>query len=1153
MLVTNNYALTIDNILRYVLFANRGWRANATGNRRHGAEALIELGVKEMRKQLSILVRFGFGGLAILLLLGGLSGPVDGQQVYGSINGVITDPNGSVVPDATVTATNEGTNAVTSTKSDAVGAYVISNLQPGTYDVETTVTGFGSYKQTGVHVEVGLSTTAYVHLALAGQQAVIEVTSDAPVVNTEQSVFGTNINETALTNLPLNTRRWSNLAIETPGAVPDGTFGDVAFRGMGYMFDNNTVDGAANTQAFFTEEVGRTRMAYSTSMDSVQEFQVTTSNYSAEYGRAVGGVVNAVTKSGTNTIHGDAHYFLRDSTIGGAYTPFAVAAVLQTNGTYLTQPIKPLDIRDQFGADAGGAIIKDKLFWYFDFDDQRHTFPLVNIPLTPANFFAPVTVTAPASCTGASLIGGSSGAPKIATGMILDCRGFTQAQANAAVAFLDSTTGTSPRAGNQTIFFPKIDWKPSTNNTITGSWNRVRWNSPFGVQTNATAPRATDSNGNDYVKDDRGLANWSYLVNSWASNNLRFIYSRDFEFENTTTPLAGDPLSPLTNLPPMAEIFACGFTSTGSSSSCQWNLGTPYYLNRADYPDEKRFQVADTFTVSKGKHLIKFGVDISHTSDLLNAYATSDQFGEYDYNELADYISDYIVQANKLPNVCTATGGASIPCYDEYLQTFGPLQFTVPTLETGLFIQDDWHILPRLNLNLGLRWDHEGLPSPVLPNAALPATTVFPSDKKDFGPRFGFAWDITGHGTTVVRGGYGVYFGRISNEQIYDSMTQTGNPGAQLAANIFPTSSVGVPIYPNTLATFATNVGTPNVSFFPSDMRLPGAEEFDAVIEHQLWRNTSVSLSYIGSVGRFLPIGIDINLNPSSGTIHYTIGGGGPLNGQVVSEPLFTGTRPNPAFNHIVMYCTCGISHYNAAVLQFNRRMTSGLQFNMSYTYASDTDDVAMGGSGTGGSGGSATSPSLTTNGPVNPFDPQAENGTSNLEVRHRFVGTLVWAPPYFDHSSSAISRGLLSGWVLSLNEVAQSGLPFLETISGNEPSGLGATVGSGGPTGGLTGPRAFFVPKNSNFLPATVNTDVRLGRIIHIHERLQTELSFEAFNLFNHVNYNTATGSAYSTGGTAAAPTLTYNSTSFGNLTAANNGVFYTARQLQLGAKISF
>ena len=1104
------------------------------------------------------LATFYLASLAIFLLFSGLSISTRAQQTYGSINGIVKDPNGAVVPNATILATNEGTSTAMSAKTDAAGTYIITNLQPGIYDVQTTAPGFGPAKQTGVHVEVGLSTNLDTALSVAGQEEIVTVTSEAPVINTEQSVFGTNIDQTALTDLPISNRRWSNFALLSSGAVPDGTFGDVAFRGLGYMFDNNTVDGAANTQGFFAEEVGRTRMAYSTSLQSVQEFQVTTSNYSAEYGHAVGGVINAITKSGTNGLHGDAYYYLRDSTIGGAYTPFATGAVLQPNGTYATLPIKPLDIRNQFGADAGGPVVKNKIFWYFNFDDFRRDFPVANIPLQPQNFFAPITVAAPASCSGAKLIGGSAGAPKIPNGQILECRGFTQAQVNSAVAFLDSTTGTSPRVGDQTIFFPKLDWKPNDSNTISGSYNRVRWKSPFGVQTNATTDRAIDSNGDDNVKDDRVVASWSSVVGAWATNNLRAIFTRDFEFENPTPSLPGQPLSAL-GLAPQADIKSCGYGVGGSAPTtfaCTWNLGTPYYLNRADYPDEKRFQLADTFSISTGSHLIKLGFDITHTSDLLNAYASGDQYGEYSYNQLADYISDYLVAVNHLPNACVASTGPSIPCYNDYLQTFGPLAFNVPTLETGIFAQDDWRVVPRFTLNLGLRWDHEGMPAPVLPNAAIPQTQHFATDKIDFGPRFGFAWDVTGKGTTVLRGGYGLYYGRISNEQIYEAMTQTGNAGAQLSPTIFPTTSTGVPVsgvplYGNVLSTYNASVGTANIAYFPGDMRLPAAEEFDAVLEHEFWKNTSVSLSYIGSVGRFLPIGLDTNLNnPLGATITYTISNG-PLAGRQVSEPLFTGARPNPNYNQIVEYCTCGVSHYNAVVVEGKRRMNGGLQFDFLYTYASDTDDVA---SSTGSSGGEATSPAITADGAVNPFDFRAEEGVSNLEVRNRFVGNVIWQPPYFDHSQSLLTRALLSGWLISVSQIAESGLPFIETISGNEPSGIKPTptLSSGGPTGGETSARAFFVPKNSNFLPATVNTDLRIARSFPIHERLHAELSLEAFNLLNHVNYNTATGAAYTTGGTAAAPSLTYSS-SFGQLTAANNGVFFTARQLQLGAKISF
>jgi hypothetical protein len=423
-----------------------------------------------MKKQFGSVGTYSWGCNALMLLLAAsllfAARGAAQSQTSGAVGGAVTDPQGGAVMSAVVNARNLATNSVSSGKADSSGRYLIINLQPGDYELTVSVTSFSSYKQQVV-VEVGVVTTADIALGIAVQKESVIVTGEAPAVNTEQSTFATNFNSTALENLPINSRRWSYFALLTPGAVPDGTFGDISFRGVGYIFDNNTVDGTANTQAFFAEEVGRTRMAYSTSLNSVQEFQVTTSNYSAEYGRAVGGVVNAITKSGTNEIHGDLFYFNRDNTIGGAFAPFATGVVLLPNGTYSQPiPIKPLDIRQQMGGDAGGRIIKNKLFWYFNFDDQVHHFPATNIPTSPNFFFLPISVVAPASCTNATHSG--SGAPKtLTTGQILSCRGFTQAEVNTALEFLDSTTGTSPRTGDQTLFFPKLDWKPTDRDTIT--------------------------------------------------------------------------------------------------------------------------------------------------------------------------------------------------------------------------------------------------------------------------------------------------------------------------------------------------------------------------------------------------------------------------------------------------------------------------------------------------------------------------------------------------------------------------------------------------------------------------------------------------------------------------------------------------------------
>ena len=226
-------------------------------------------------------------------------------------------------------------------------------------------------------------------LAVAGTAETVTVSGEAPVVNTEQQDYSTNINQVSINNLPTNGRRWFNFALMTPGTVTDGGFGDISFRGISGLLNNNTVDGGDNNQAFFSEEKGRTRIAYSLSQESIQEFQVNTSAYSAEYGRAAGGVINAVTKSGTNQYHGSVFYFNRDSSFG-AFTPFATQPAL-VNGAYIQVPVKALDIRQQFGGSLGGYLIKDKLFFYYTFDQQIRHFPAVATPSNPSALFGPLS------------------------------------------------------------------------------------------------------------------------------------------------------------------------------------------------------------------------------------------------------------------------------------------------------------------------------------------------------------------------------------------------------------------------------------------------------------------------------------------------------------------------------------------------------------------------------------------------------------------------------------------------------------------------------------------------------------------------------------------------------------------------------------------
>jgi hypothetical protein len=306
-------------------------------------------------------------------------------------------------------------------------------------------------------------------------------------------------------------------------------------------------------------------------------------------------------------------------------------------------------------------------------------------------------------------------------------------------------------------------------------------------------------------------------------------------------------------------------------------------------------------------------------------------------------------------------------------------------------------------------------------------------------------------------------------------------------------------------------------------------------MEHQIAANTVVSISYIGSLGHFLPTAVDINLPPPT-TITYAISGGS-LNGQSVTVPFFKGARPNPNFNQMSQIFTRISSQYNAGVLQINRRMTKGLQVQASYTLADSIDD------------GQGTSATLSGNSPSDPYNLAFDRGPSNFDIRHRFTGSVVWQPAYFDHSSGAM-RWVLSGWTIAPIFFAQSGAPYTPTVSGNPPAGLGNTAS--GVLGAQGSTRVPFLERNSFRYPATAGVDVRVSRSFPIMEKARLELIGEAFNLTNHVNYTAANTQAYTLGGTAAAPLLTSFS-NFGQLTAANNNNVVVPRQIQIGAKITF
>lgn len=1022
------------------------------------------------------------------------------SAVTGAISGTVSDPSNAVVPNAAVTLQSVATNREETATTEAEGRFKFLNLQPGTYLLSIKASGFADYSQEAVVVEVGRTTTIDANLALVGAQAEVSVVADIPVVNTESKEFSSNINQTAINELPINGRRWSNFVILTPGSVPDGSFGLISFRGISGLLNNNTVDGGDNNQAFFGEERGRTRISYSISQSAIREFQVNTSNYSAEYGRAAGGVTNAVTKSGSNEVHGDWFYFQRNND-WGARNPLAFQTVL-VNGVSSRVGIKPEDVRHQFGGTLGGPIAKDKLFFFFSYDQQKRKFPGLGIFSNPSY----LDTVNRAALTAAP-------------------RNITNTQIDETLAFLTSLTGTVPRKGDQRIVLPKLDWQINPNNTFTINYNRLRWDSPSGIQTQATNTRGRASFGDDFVKVDWGTARLTSTISSTTVNEFRFQYARDFEFQVSQQPLPGEPRTSINGSAP--DVFLTGGIE----------FGKPTFLERKSYPKEKRTQFTDSLTATMGAHTLKFGADINHVSDVLsNLFQES---GAFSYSNINDFIVDYVNW--KTPLAATATCVTSTrtrgKCYtSNFAQGFGPTGAEFSTTDYNFYAQDDWRFRPRVTFNLGLRYEYQRLPDAQLANpstAAIPNTSVtlnqatsrLPSDTNNFGPRAGVAIALTGDWKTAFRGGYGLYYGRTINSTIYNALLNTGASGGQFQTSLQPTAGTS-PVFPNVLT--SAPAGTGAIQYFAPDFQNSMIHQADLIFERQIMNNTAVSASYLLSIGRKLPTFYDRNLNRPTDTQTYTVSGG-PFSGQSFTIPVFRGARPNTSFGVLTEIASNVRSDYNAMVLQVNRRMSGGLQLLGSYTLSKSEDD-------------SQISQTFTTaNVPFNVFDPKAEHGRSNFDRRHKFVVSAVYAPRV--NANNRAAKALLDGWSIAPIFQIYTGIPYNGFVTGSV---------TGGTAGSLNGANSSsnrfpLLERNAFTAPGVKNFDLRLSRRFYIRENVNVEFLGEAFNIFNRTQFTNVNTRMYTLAGT----TLTFDPV-FGTISEAG-GTLYRERQIQLGFRFQF
>ncbi|MFZ1012119.1 MAG: carboxypeptidase-like regulatory domain-containing protein, partial [Terracidiphilus sp.] len=545
--------------------------------------------------------RGSFAAITLFLFLLAFAPHTKAQTaVDGAVGGNVLDTTGASVPNATVTVRNTGTNAVQVVSTDNSGYFRALHLQPGTYNVTITAVGFDTYRSLNVTVQVGVLTDVEARLTVGGTTQSVEVTDEAPLVNTTSPDFAGVVEPLALHDLPENNYRWSAFALLTPGVVNDSNgYGLLSFRGQSTLLNNVTIDGTDDNQAYFSEERGRTRAGYSTIKAAVQEFQVNTSNYSVEYGRSAGGIVNSVTKSGTNSIHGEGYYYDRDSAWAATNSYVTHPVEVSTSPiAYGVQAFKPTDLRRQYGFGVGGPILKDKIFFFVAADRFYHDFPAaatITGASANANFYTLADAALP---TGKTCGGSGAAAPNYPDSQVCQFSKDTGLSFAASsplyqngINGLTSILGTVPRIGEQVIFFPKIDWQINQRNHASVEANQMRWSSPAGIQTSPAVAYGEASFGNDYVRDNWIVGKLDSFITNTLSNEARFMYGRDFEFEFNQKPTSYEQTNlvqtpagytnPL-GLPP--NVFLSGF----------FQFGTPQFLNRAALPDERRWQLSDT-------------------------------------------------------------------------------------------------------------------------------------------------------------------------------------------------------------------------------------------------------------------------------------------------------------------------------------------------------------------------------------------------------------------------------------------------------------------------------------------------------------------------------------------------------------------------------
>jgi Carboxypeptidase regulatory-like domain len=970
------------------------------------------------------------------------------QDGSSSLQGVVEDISGARVAGASITVLDPARGFRSEAVTDAQGQFIFGMLSPGRYEVSASAPGMTTQTSHGVELYVGGVSVVQVRLAMAGVTETVTVREQPEAVETQSGDISQVIAQQAIAGLPLNGRRFTDLALLTPGVTQDprgltsGSNGDLSFGGIRGFQNNFLVDGTDNNNSFFAQARGRYRAPYQFSNEVIKEFRVSSNAYSAELGRAGGAVFNVATKSGTNDWHGSGFYYVRDRDFD-AQQPYATT--------------KPNNRQQQFGGAIGGPIKKDRVFFYAGFDQH-----LLSVP---------------------SIVQFANGASTVVP-QPEDYDYKDRQLVFSAAQTLNDMGGVFPTTMNGYAAFGKVDFTLSPKQLVFVRLNTSRYRGTNNVFFDPSSPMtsyAESGNGSESVHTESLAASLTSAWTNKLATNLRAQFSHDLQ-ESTAN--SEEPRTKIYNL-------ISGF---GRSSMLPRNTR------------EHKLHLADTLSYETRRVHWKFGVD-SIQAWIYNYYPS--MFGgEYYFSNVKVNPWTFVPMKYGEPLTPLRAFAHDVPRY--YMQDFGTAVSHPNSRLYSAFMQDTIRVSRSFTLNFGVRYDLQTFQAGnLISNPLYLPSGKIPTDLNNVSPRIGFAWGIGDRHPLMVRGGFGLFYTQIPS--MYASQVATDNGISQSSLyldNMIPAQAAVFPKYPNPLVNCPTGtlvcVASPSVagllntqiSAFATNFQTPYVEQANLSLQREFGYKIVASANYQYVHGVHLLRSLDANLPKPKITEYpvYNDDGSVFLNSfyQVASfatwqtipsvtcpyPPCINDVqRPIPRLGTINSYESGSSSVYNGLNISLKRQASNGMFFQIGYTFAKAIDDGQD---------------ALVVGRPGNVQNSYAtvlERGLSVTDQRNRFIAAWVaeHKPFHFQHQ---LLNQLSNNWRFSSVITMGSGRPTNATMAGDANQ-----------DGNIYNDRLPGYSRNAFVGPDYFTTDLRLTRTVNLGEHTRLALLAESFNLFNRTN----------------------------------------------------